>query len=206
MEGGGAGDGIRAVRGGRCFHRPELDALQARLNITNQTIVAATKNYLAARAQVRVAEAQYFPTVTFIPSANHGRLPGVIGVSPSGVGGGGVGGSGSARGPFTSYVVAGEASWAPDLFGPRAVHRTPERIHRTGARRRPREHAAARPGGARQTYFQLRGQDALHPGPRGRPSGVRGDPRPDPRCASRRASRTSRPRRPSRRSRRRACS
>jgi NodT family efflux transporter outer membrane factor (OMF) lipoprotein len=155
------GDAIPRGAWWSMFRQPELDALQARLNITNQTIVAATENYLAARAQVRVAEAQYFPTVTFNPSANHGRLPGVIGVSPNAVGGGGVGGSGSARGPFTSYVVAGEASWAPDLFG-RVRYTVRQRAYTAQALAADLESTRLLAQSAlAQTYFQLRGQDAL---------------------------------------------
>lgn len=155
------GDAIPRGAWWAMFHQPELDALQRRLNITNQTIIAATENYLAARAQVRVAEAQYFPTVTATPSANHGRLPGVIGVTATNVGGTAVGGSGSARGPFTSYIADGDASWAPDLFG-RVRYTVRQRKYTAQALAADLESTRLLAQSAlAQTYFQLRGQDAL---------------------------------------------
>jgi NodT family efflux transporter outer membrane factor (OMF) lipoprotein len=157
------GDAIPRGAWWTMFRQPELDALQRRLNITNQTLVAATQNYLAARAQVRVAEAQYFPTVTADPSASHGRLPGVIGVSPNTVGGAGgvAGGGGSARGPFTAYIVSGQASWAPDLFG-RVRYTVRQRAYTAQALAADLESTRLLvQSELAQTYFQLRAQDAL---------------------------------------------
>ena len=144
------------------FCQPELDALQAQLNITNQTIVAAAENYLSARAQVRVAEAQYFPTLTFMPSLARGHSPGVVGANPTSLTGGlTTGGGAGFTGYFKSYVLAGEASWAPDLFG---------RVRYTVRQRRYTAQAAAADlestrlaaqAALAETYFQLRGQDAL---------------------------------------------
>jgi outer membrane protein TolC len=52
------GDAIPRGAWWTMFRQPELDALQTQLNITNQSIVAAAESYIAARAQVRAAEAQ----------------------------------------------------------------------------------------------------------------------------------------------------
>src|SRR5262249_28865891 len=71
-------DAIPRGRWWTMFHEPELDALEARLNITNQTIVQAFENYLAACAQIRAARAQYFPTVTVAPSATLSRGSGAF--------------------------------------------------------------------------------------------------------------------------------
>jgi NodT family efflux transporter outer membrane factor (OMF) lipoprotein len=155
-------DGIPRGNWWTMFRQPELDTLQARLDITNQSIVAATENYLAARALVRVAEAQYFPTVTATPAITAGRLPGVVGATPESLTSGSLSASGgSTSGPFRSYALTGEATWAPDLFG---------RVRYTVRQRRYTAQASAADlestrllaqAALAQTYFQLRGQDAL---------------------------------------------
>src|SRR5262249_59516320 len=57
----------------RVFREPELDALEAQLRAGNQTIAQAVANFMAARAVIRQAQAQYFPTVTTSPSVITGR-------------------------------------------------------------------------------------------------------------------------------------
>jgi NodT family efflux transporter outer membrane factor (OMF) lipoprotein len=46
------------------FNDPELNALEEQVNISNQNIAAAFASFRAARALVKEARAQYFPTVT----------------------------------------------------------------------------------------------------------------------------------------------
>ena len=62
------------------FKNPELNALEEQLNIDNQTIKQAYQNFLVARALIREARAQYFPTITTSPaysrSASSGNLSG----------------------------------------------------------------------------------------------------------------------------------
>ena len=55
------------------FNDPELNDLEAQLNINNQTIKQYFENFMEARALVRVARAQYFPTVGFGPSYSRSR-------------------------------------------------------------------------------------------------------------------------------------
>ena len=50
------------------FKEPELNALEDQLNIDNQNIAQYFQNFMAARAQVREARSQYFPTVTANPA------------------------------------------------------------------------------------------------------------------------------------------
>ena len=50
------------------YNEPDLNALEDRLNIDNQTIKEYFENYMVARAIVREARAQYYPTVTAGPS------------------------------------------------------------------------------------------------------------------------------------------
>ncbi|MGB7191429.1 MAG: TolC family protein, partial [Acidobacteriaceae bacterium] len=42
---------------------PQLNALEAKIAVSNQTLKAAMEEYFAAREQVRVARSNYFPTL-----------------------------------------------------------------------------------------------------------------------------------------------
>src|ERR1700686_2731621 len=136
------------------FNDPQLNALEEKVNVSNQNIAAAAASFLAARALVKEARSQLFPTVTTNPSITVQRTP-----SSSGSGSGA--GSKSSTGTFTDYTLPFDATWQPDLFG---------RIRNTvksaayGA-----QASAADLENTRLTvhaevaadYFQLRGQDAL---------------------------------------------
>ncbi len=140
------------------FGEPELDALEAKLDIDNQNIAQFFENFMAARAQVGVANAGYFPTVSVAPaySATSG---GTTAVSAE---------TGGARGPTTSgrvvtntFTLPVEASWAPDLWD--RVRNTVRQARYTAQvsaadleNERLTEQAALA-----TAYFQLRGQDAL---------------------------------------------
>jgi NodT family efflux transporter outer membrane factor (OMF) lipoprotein len=153
-------DAIPRGRWWTMFHEPELDALEARLNISNQTIAQAFASYMAARAQIRGARAQYFPTVTAAPSATWLRSSGVssTGTVVSGVG---AQASTSVVGRREIFSAPIDVSWAPDLFG------------RVQSAVRQRQYAAQVSAAdleslrqlaqatLAQTYFQIRGQDAL---------------------------------------------
>ena len=88
------------------FNEPELNALEEQLDINNQNIKQFFENFMAARAIVRQARAQYFPTLTTVPSANRSRSSGSLG-----------NGTSTANPGRTSSVFSLplEASWAPDL-------------------------------------------------------------------------------------------
>ncbi len=60
------------------FQDSQLNGLEDKVNISNQTIAEAFSNYMAARALVREARSQYFPTVTTAP-AHHRRASGHYG-------------------------------------------------------------------------------------------------------------------------------
>jgi NodT family efflux transporter outer membrane factor (OMF) lipoprotein len=156
------------------FNDPELNALEEKVNISNQNIASAAAAFFAARALVKEARAQLFPTVTTNPaitvqrpSATQGGGAGSSSGSGSGSGGTGTGtgtGSGSttsSRGTFTDYTLPFDATWQPDLFG---RIRNTVRAAAYGA-----QASAADLENTRLTvqadvaadYFQLRGQDSL---------------------------------------------
>jgi NodT family efflux transporter outer membrane factor (OMF) lipoprotein len=150
------------------FNDPQLNALEEKVNISNQTIASAAASFLAARAMVLEARSQLFPTVTTNPSITVQRAPGSVsnggtgGSSGSGSGSGtGTGSTSSSRGTFTEYSLPFDATWQPDLFG---RIRNTVRAAAYGA-----QSSAADLENTRLTiqaevasdYFQLRGQDAL---------------------------------------------
>src|SRR5580658_3635635 len=55
------------------FNDPELNALEDQLNIDNQNIKQYFENFMEARAVVREARAQYWPTLSVAPSVTHSR-------------------------------------------------------------------------------------------------------------------------------------
>jgi len=101
------------------FNDPQLNALEQQVNVSNQTIVAALENFLAARAVAVQARTQLYPTLTAEPSttwtkpsANAGNS--VVSVGSSSTSGGGGGSSGKV---FRSYTLPLDASWEPDFWG-----------------------------------------------------------------------------------------
>ena len=86
------------------FNDEQLNSLEDQVNISNQTIAAAAANFMAARALVREARANYYPTVAFGPSAVNERLPNQAAFQ-------------SQVRSFSSYSLPFEASWEPDLWG-----------------------------------------------------------------------------------------
>ncbi|HEY4187021.1 MAG TPA: efflux transporter outer membrane subunit [Polyangia bacterium] len=96
------------------FGDAQLSTLEEKIAVSNQSLKAATAQYLAAREQVRVARAGYFPTLTAGPSATHTResynQPGTI--------------RGVTKYDFNTYALQSQALWEPDLWG--SVRRTVE--------------------------------------------------------------------------------
>jgi len=58
------------------FQDPQLDALEAQVNVSNQNLRAAEAQYRQARAALRYSRADYYPTVTAAPSATRERTSG----------------------------------------------------------------------------------------------------------------------------------
>ena len=107
-------DGAARGKWWEVFHDSQLNALEQKADTSNQEIAAAAANFFAARAVIREARSQYFPTVATNPSIMNAR--------PSAGQFGGVhSGSSSASGftltSFTDYSAPADASWEPDLWG-----------------------------------------------------------------------------------------
>ena len=107
-------DGTKRGEWWKVFNDPQLNELEDKASSSNQEIVAATNNFLAARALVREARAQYFPTVTTNPGITNERpSPGQFGGLRAGSS---MGVSLSVK-SYTNYSLPFDASWEPDFWG-----------------------------------------------------------------------------------------
>jgi outer membrane protein TolC len=104
-----------ALRGNwwEIYSDPELNALEDQLNIDNQNIRQAFENFMEARALVREARSQYFPTVGVGGSYTRSRTSSNIGSTSS---------TGAPSGKQSQvFAFPADVSWEPDLWG--RVHR-----------------------------------------------------------------------------------
>ena len=143
--------GDQAMRGRwwELFGDPQLDALEGKITVSNQTLKAATAQYFAALDQVRAARAAYFPTLGAGASATRIRLsenqPNTV--------------RGATNFNYSIFLLQGQAQWEPDLWG--QVRRTIEQ-----ARAQAQASAAdlanvilSLQAELAADYFQLRGLD-----------------------------------------------
>ncbi|HEY6445230.1 MAG TPA: efflux transporter outer membrane subunit [Acidobacteriaceae bacterium] len=142
-------DAVLRGRWWELYNDPQLNALEEKVAVSNQTLKAATEQYLGAREQVQVARSQFYPTLTAGPSAQRTReshnqpntLPGVT------------------RYQFNTFSLAGQAQWQPDFWG--QVRRTVEQARasaQVSAAQLANMELSVRAELA-QDYFQLRGLD-----------------------------------------------
>lgn len=138
------------------FNEPELNDLEEKVNVSNQTIASAAASFMSARAMVKEARSQLFPTVSVNPAITVQRPS-----ASTSNGSSGSGSKSSSPGTFTDYSLPFDATWQPDLFG---RIRNTVRASAYGA-----QASAADLENTRLTvqaevaadYFQLRGQDSL---------------------------------------------
>jgi NodT family efflux transporter outer membrane factor (OMF) lipoprotein len=146
-----------ALRGNwwEIFNDPQLNALEEKVNVSNQNIASAAASFQAARALVKEARSQLFPTASTNPSITTSRSPATFS------GGTTTGSTTTGSNVSTLYSFPFDATWQPDLFG---------RIRNTvSAAAYGAQASAADLELTRLTmqtdvavdYFQLRGQDSL---------------------------------------------
>ena len=132
------------------FDDPKLNELEQQAADANQDIAGAFASFMQARAMVREARAQYFPTLTVGASVTRSRQPVPAGINGSG---------GAVQG--NEFSLPFDASWTPDLWG-RVRNLVKGQVASAQA-------SAADLVNTRLTiqaelavdYFQLRAQDAL---------------------------------------------
>jgi NodT family efflux transporter outer membrane factor (OMF) lipoprotein len=142
-------DGLLRGKWWEIYQDPQLNQLEDRIAANNQTLRQALETYLAARDQITVARAAFYPTLSVGPSAQRNKI--------------------SANGPsfsagksttYSDFAITGQASWEPDFWG--RIRRTVE-----AARSNAQASAADQANLALSLhaemaadYFQLRGLDA----------------------------------------------
>ena len=78
------------------FGDTNLNALESQVAVSNQTVVAALENFLAARAVVKQTRSEFYPTAGIGPSVTRSHANDQT---------------------FTEYSLPVDASWAPDFWG-----------------------------------------------------------------------------------------
>jgi NodT family efflux transporter outer membrane factor (OMF) lipoprotein len=141
------------------FNDPELNALEEQLDINNQNIKQYFENFMEARAVVREARAQYFPTLSAAPAVTHARASANVGSSSANTSGTGT--SPAPQLQSTLYTLPLEATWEPDLWGKvrNTVHQAQYAAQVSAAdleNERLTEQASLA-----EYFFEIRGQDQL---------------------------------------------
>ena len=133
------------------FHDSELNGYEEQLEINNQNIKQYFENLMAARALIREARAQYWPTVTTGPSWNRSKTSGNLGRSSTA----------NAGSTSSTWSFPLDISWTPDFFGKiRNEVREAQYGAQVSAADLENEKLIEQATLA-ESYFQLRGQDAL---------------------------------------------
>jgi NodT family efflux transporter outer membrane factor (OMF) lipoprotein len=157
------------------YHDAELNALEDKVNISNQNVLQAEANFREAAAAVKIARSSLFPTITTNPSMTESQTQSLNLFSPgsgasvgtaTSVGGGGVvtsggsGHSGSGDQPEGVYDLPLQLTYLVDVWG--AVRRGLENSTATAqAEFADLENARLSfQGTLAQDYFSLRGIDA----------------------------------------------
>jgi len=139
------------------FNDPELNALEEQLNINNQNIKQYFENFMEARAVVREARSQYFPTISTAPSFNRSRTSGSLNTTPVAAGSTGA----TKQLQSTVYSLPLEASWAPDIWGKvRNTVRQAQYSAQVSAADLANETLTEQAALA-EYFFEIRGQDEL---------------------------------------------
>jgi len=109
------------------YHDPQLNALEDQVNISNQNVLQAEAQFREAAAEVKVARAAFFPTVTANPAYTMSQASQSLstgGGGSSGVSGGGAGGGGAGKSTqhvgaqdVSLYNLPVEASYMVDVWG-----------------------------------------------------------------------------------------
>jgi NodT family efflux transporter outer membrane factor (OMF) lipoprotein len=139
------------------YNEPELNELEEKLNIDNQTIKQYFENLMVARALVREARSEYYPTVSAGPAFTRSRTSANIGNNNNN----NTGNNNSGGGTSSLISLPIDVSWEPDFFGRirNTVHEEQYAAQLSAAdleNERLIEQASLA-----AYYFEVRGQDAL---------------------------------------------
>jgi NodT family efflux transporter outer membrane factor (OMF) lipoprotein len=135
------------------YNDAELNSLEDQLDIDNQNIRQAFENFMEARALVREARSQYFPTVSVGGSYTRSQASSNVGSAA---------GTGTSSGQQTQvFAFPADVSWEPDLWEKvrntvRASQYTAQLTAADLENERLTEQASLA-----EYFFEIRGQDAL---------------------------------------------
>ncbi len=110
-------DGMLKGNWWEIYQDPRLNALEDRIAAVNVQLKQAVETYLAARDQVAVARANFFPTVSANAAISANKYAPNEPLAPSS----------TTPTQYNEFVLAGQASWEPDFFG--RIRRTVEQAH-----------------------------------------------------------------------------
>ena len=138
------------------YNEPELNSLEEQLNINNQNIKQSFENFMAARAIVRQARSEYFPTVTAGPAGSRSRSSSNLSGATTTTG------TVAGRGVTSTFLeLPVDVSWEPDLWGKiRNTVRQAQYSAQLSAADLENERLTEQASLATY-FFELRGQDAL---------------------------------------------
>lgn len=133
------------------FNDPDLNALEEQLNINNQNMKLYFENYMAARAQIAEARAQYWPTITLGPSFTRAKTSANQSVSSTATTGR----------TYSIWNAPVDVSWTPDFWGKirNQVHETQYAAQTSAADLQVE--TLTEQSSLAEYYFEIRGQDML---------------------------------------------
>ncbi|HEY1577896.1 MAG TPA: efflux transporter outer membrane subunit [Terracidiphilus sp.] len=109
-------DGMLRGKWWEVYNDPQLNALEDQIAPNNQNLRSAMESYLSARDQIRVARADYYPTLSATPATSRAKVsahrPLVL--------------AGTAT-QYSDFQLEGQASWEPDFWG--RIRRNVEAAH-----------------------------------------------------------------------------
>lgn len=130
------------------FDNAQLNALEEQVGVSNQNVAVAFANFLAARAMVKEARAQLYPTLTANPGLTRSRQPALRGASVG-------------NPNITDISLPLDASWQLDLWG-RVRDTIKANAYEAQASTADLESIRlSAQGELASDFFQLRGQDNL---------------------------------------------
>jgi len=132
------------------FNDPQLNALESRVNLANQTVAGYAAAYRQAHAMVSEAQAAYFPTLGLSASQTRSKSSAASFSS----------GSTQTAGINNQYSAGLDASWEPDLWGKIRREVASEKATAQGAAATLANAELSAQGTLAQDYFQLRALDA----------------------------------------------
>lgn len=88
------------------YQDPQLDKLEQKVAVSNQTLKASYEQYMQARAAIQVYRAQYYPTVNVAPSGARDRQSSNRPLYVPG-----------SKSTYNDFLLQGQVAWEPDLWG-----------------------------------------------------------------------------------------